>query len=234
MKYLLYIFTCFLVACNTNSKPDTTTAATPPFWKDIQNFKKQDSIRFPPKNAILFIGSSSFTKWTDVQEYFPGYTIINRGFGGSTLLDQIRYADDIIFPYQPKQVVIYCGENDLASSDTVTAAMVFDRFYGLYDTIKVKTGASIAFISMKPSPSRRHLFSKMKEANHMISNFISRQEDAVIYNKPRKATFIDVYNKMLNAAGQPIPEIFLEDSLHMNAKGYAIWQKGIQPYLLKD
>ena len=128
MKYLLYVFTCFLLACNTNSKPDTKTAATPPFWKDIQNFKKQDSISFPPKNAILLIGSSSFTKWTDVQDYFPGYTIINRGFGGSILLDQIRYANDIIFPYQPKQIVIYCGENDLASSDSVTAQMVFDRF----------------------------------------------------------------------------------------------------------
>ena len=139
MKHLLYIVTFFLLACNTNGKPDTQIAATPPFWKDIQNFKKQDSIHFPPKNAILFIGSSSFTKWTDVQDYFPGYTIINRGFGGSTLLDQIRYANDIIFPYEPKQIVIYCGENDLASSDTVTAEMVVDRFKQLYKMIRKKT-----------------------------------------------------------------------------------------------
>ena len=137
MKYLLFIFTCFLLACNTNSQPGTKTS--PPFWNDIQNFKKQDSIHFPPKNAILFIGSSSFTKWTDVQDYFPGYTIINRGFGGSTLLDQIRYVNDIVFPYQPKQIIIYCGENDLASSDTVTAAMVVDRFKQLYKIIREKS-----------------------------------------------------------------------------------------------
>src|SRR5437870_5399481 len=130
MKYFLYIFTCFLLACNTNSKPDTKTS--PPFWNDIQNFKKQDSIHFPLKNAILFICSSSFTKWTDVQDYFPGYTIINRGFGGSTLLDVIRYAYDVILPYQPKQVVIYCGENDLAASDTVSATDVVQRFKTLF------------------------------------------------------------------------------------------------------
>jgi len=233
MKYLLYIFTCFLLACNTNSEPDTKTAATPPFWNDIQNFKKQDSIHFPPKNAILLIGSSSFTKWTDVQEYFPGYTIINRGFGGSTLLDQIRYANDIIFPYQPKQIVIYCGENDLASSDTVTAQMVFDRFKELYQMIREKTNVPVAFVSLKPSPSRRHLFPKMHEANQLIREFIDLQKSA-LDSQPVNIEFIDVNQKMLNESGQPMPEIFLNDSLHMNAKGYAIWQKEIQPYLIKD
>ena len=109
-----------------------------PFWEDIQNFKKQDSIHFPPKNAILFVGSSSFTKWTDVQNYFPGYKIINRGFGGSSLPDVIRYADDIIFPYHPKQIVIYCGENDLAASDTATAQIVFNRFKELFALIRKK------------------------------------------------------------------------------------------------
>lgn len=232
MKYLLYIATCCLLACNTNSKPDTTTAATRPFWNDIQNFKKQDSLSFPPKNAILLIGSSSFTKWTDVQEYFPGYTIINRGFGGSTLLDQIRYVNDIVFPYQPKQIIIYCGENDLASSDTVTAQMVFDRFKILYQMIRERTKAPVAFISLKPSPSRRHLFPKMHEANRLILEFINLQKSA-LDSQPINIEFIDVHQKMLNEAGEPMPEIFLEDSLHMNAKGYAIWKKEIEPYLQK-
>ena len=110
----------------------------PAFWDDIQAFKKQDSVSFPPKNAILFIGSSSFTKWTDVQKYFPGYTIINRGFGGSSLPDLIRYANEIVFPYQPKQIVIYCGENDLARSDTVTAELVVKRFRQLFTIIRNK------------------------------------------------------------------------------------------------
>ena len=232
MRYFLYIFICFLVACGTNSKPDTKAVTTPPFWNDIQNFKKQDSISIPPKNAILFIGSSSFTMWKDVQSYFPGYTIINRGFGGSTLLDQLRYANDIIFPYEPKQIVIYCGENDLASSDTVTAAMVVDRFKQLFEMINKKTYASIAFVSMKPSPSRRHLFEKMREANQEINELIKFNND--LLEGRLRSVYIDVHNKMLNTAGQPMPEIFLEDSLHMNAKGYAIWQKEIQPYLLKN
>src|SRR5687768_17215899 len=102
------------------------------FAGDIKKFKSQDSLQMPPANAILLIGSSSFTNWKDVQDYFKGYTIINRGFGGSTLVDQLPYVNDIIVPYKPKQIIIYCGENDLASDDSVTAKMVHDRFVTLF------------------------------------------------------------------------------------------------------
>ena len=224
MKHFFYIFIFFCVACNTNSNQESKPVADQPFWNDIQNFKKQDSVSFPPKNAILLIGSSSFTKWTDVQDYFPGYTIINRGFGGSTLLDEIRYVNDIVFPYQPKQIIIYCGENDLASSDTVTASMVLDRFKQLFQMIRDKSEAPIAYISMKPSPSRRHLFPKMREGNQLIKDFLTTQKNTA---------FIDVHQKMLDLTGEPLPEIFLDDSLHMNAKGYAIWKKEMEPYMQK-
>lgn len=203
----------------------TVNVAAQNFFEDIQAFKRQDSIHSPQSHGILFIGSSSFTKWTDVQDYFPGYTIINRGFGGSSLTDVIRYAGDIIFPYSPKQIVIYCGENDLASSDTVTANMVFSRFIQLFDLIRNRMPqVPIAFISLKPSPSRAQLMGTMTNANTMIKDFLK--------NKTNTA-FIDVYSKMLNADGTPINDIFIEDNLHMNAKGYAIWKKTIEPYLLK-
>ena len=225
MKYFLYILLFFLSACNLVEDEQSKAGPDSPFWNDIQDFKKQDSISLPPKNAILFIGSSSFTMWKGVQDSFPGYTIINRGFGGSTLLDQIRYEKDIIFPYQPKQIVIYCGENDLASSDSIQAGMVSARFKNLFNDIRNKLpDVPVVFISLKPSPSRRHLMEKMDRANTFIGAFLALQRNTV---------FIDVYHKMLNEAGQPIPEIFLEDSLHMNAKGYAIWKKEIEPYLIK-
>lgn len=214
---VLFLFLLVMVAAN---------AQKPAFYDDIQNFKKQDSLHFPPRHAILFVGSSSFTNWTDVQEYFPLHTIINRGFGGSSLPDVIRYADDIIFPYRPKQVVIYCGENDIAGADTVTAQMVFDRFKQLFRMIRNHLHKrSLLYISMKPSPSRQHLMPKFDEANELIKDYLG---------KKKRAVFVDVYHEMLNQDGTPMKDIFLEDSLHMNAKGYAIWQKLIEPYLLKN
>jgi len=197
----------------------------PAFWDDIQAFKKQDSLSFPPKNAILFVGSSSFTMWKDVQTYFPGYIIINRGFGGSSLPDVIRYTKDVIFPYYPKQIVIYCGENDLAASDTVTAKLVFNRFMQLFTIVRNQfPKAKVTYISMKPSPSRQLLLSKMISGNEMIKKYLSSKKGT---------SYVDVYREMIDDEGKPRTDLFLDDNLHMNKTGYAIWQKSIEPHLLK-
>src|SRR5688572_25554184 len=102
MKKLIFYLIIF-------SGLDNAIAQQLPFWDEIRNFKKQDSISLPAKYQILFVGSSSFRMWKGIEKYFPAVKIVNRGFGGSSLLEVIKYADDIILPYHPKQIVIYCG-----------------------------------------------------------------------------------------------------------------------------
>jgi lysophospholipase L1-like esterase len=197
----------------------------PPYWDDIQAFRKQDSIAQPPANAILLIGSSSFTMWKNVQEDFPGHTIINRAFGGSTLLDQLRYINDVVYPYKARQIVIYCGENDIASSDTISAATVANRFFELFKLIRKKSPkVQITFISMKPSPSREFALPRLRAANDMIRSFLASN---------KRTAYVDVYKAMITDEGKPRTELFLSDNLHMNRNGYAIWIRLMQPFLLK-
>ncbi len=197
----------------------------PPFFKEIEAFKKMDQNNPPEKGAILFVGSSSFTNWKDVQNYFPEYEIINRGFGGSSLSDVIRYAPDVIYPYQPSQVVIYCGENDFTTSQNTNADTVLKRFSTLFAMIRKEIPrAHILFISIKPSPSRAKYMPEMVRANELIRKYLKK--------RPRTG-FVDVYNKMLLDDGSPMQDIFLSDKLHMNKNGYLIWQKAIYPYLRK-
>jgi lysophospholipase L1-like esterase len=196
-----------------------------PYIKEINAFKQQDSAAFPAAKQVLFAGSSSFRLWKDVQAYFPKHKILNRAFGGSTLPDMIRYQKDIIYPYRPRQIVIYCGENDFAASDTVTVDMVVSRFVQLFTQIRQHLHkVPIAYVSMKPSPSRRKLLPRYIEANEAIRKYLAQH---------KRTAFINVYDAMLNAEGQPIPQLFTKDSLHMNASGYAVWQKIIEPYLKK-
>jgi lysophospholipase L1-like esterase len=219
LRYALWIG--FFTACFTS----LDVSAQSPYYGEIQHFKGQDSAHFPPQNAILFVGSSSFRKWDDVQSYFPDKKIINRGFGGSELSDLIRYVNMIIIPYHPKQIVIYAGENDLAYSDTITPAIVLSRVKTLFALIRsALPEVPIIYVSIKPSPSRERLMPEMEEANKLIKKFISSK---------KKALFIDVYHKMLDKSGKPMAGIFLQDNLHMNATGYHIWQKAIAPYLIK-
>lgn len=216
----------FLVVCLAVA---TATAQAQPYADEIRAFKKQDSLSPHLPNSILFVGSSSFRMWKDVGDYFPGYKIINRGFGGSTLLDVIRYEKDIIFPYKPKQIVIYCGENDIAGDSSVTGKTVYKRLKKLYHDIRKQfPHVMVTYISIKPSPSRWHLRDKMTDGNRRIQKFLARRRPSP------PPHFISVWEAMLGADGKPMPDIFIKDNLHMNARGYAIWQKLIMPYLLKD
>jgi lysophospholipase L1-like esterase len=197
----------------------------PRFYDEIQKIRKADSVDKHSTPAILFIGSSSFTMWKDIKEYFPGRPIINNGFGGSTLPDLIHYIHDIVPAKNIKQVVIYCGENDLASSDSVTATKVLERFRILFTTLRNKIkDVPIVYVSMKPSPSRQLLLGKMREGNKLIRQYLKTR---------RKTAFVDVYNEMVDDEGKPRAELFLDDNLHMNKQGYAIWQKILEPYLSK-
>lgn len=218
---LVLLFILFSICINTNAQSNKEL----PFAGEIRSFRSSDSISFPAKRSILFVGSSSFRKWTNVQEYFPDYKIINRGFGGSTIPDVKLYANDIIFPYRAKQIIIYCGENDIASSDTITAEIILSRFKDLFSLIRLhQKKVEIDFVSIKPSPSRLKFKGTVERSNTLIKEFIATKSHA---------KFINVFDAMLNEDGTIKQSIFLEDNLHMNEKGYIIWQKIIQPFLLK-
>lgn len=195
----------------------------PMFWQDIQNFKKTDQETAPPKDAILLVGSSSFTKWTDVDRYFPGKTIINRGFGGSRLTDLNDYADDLLNPYQPKQIIVYCGENDFADNDKLKADVVVDRFKTFYKKIRSRFAKiEVDYISIKYSPSREKLWPQMKEANKKIAAFMKKEPNA---------EFIDITEVMQDANGKVRNDLFVEDLLHMTPEGYQLWTSVMMPYM---
>ncbi len=194
-----------------------------PFHSEIEAFKKQDAIAMPPKNAILFIGSSSIKLWHNLTNHFPEKTVINRGFGGSTLSDVAYYLNEIVFPYYPSCIVLYCGENDFAVSNKVDVQTVYEHFVSLYLAIRVKFPlVPFVFISMKPSPSRRHLMPAMAEANALIRKYLRHQPHT---------SYADVYTPMLDKKGQPIPALYVKDSLHMSDAGYNIWQKVVKKHL---
>ncbi len=175
-------------------------------------------------NCIVFAGSSSFTKWKGMSDSFPGYPVVNRGFGGSSIPDLIRYADEIIIKYHPRQVIIYSGDNDIAFNNNITAQILLSRFSELFTLIRNKLPeVQITIMSIKPSPKRWEYDPLMVETNRLINNFISQQSNAL---------FVNVHDAMLTADGNVNSSLFVEDSFHMNPKGYAIWTEKLKPVLL--
>jgi lysophospholipase L1-like esterase len=199
-----------------------TAAADPGRWElDIAAFETEDRRFPPPPGGIVFTGSSSIRLWTTLSSDFPGLPVINRGFGGSQVPDVLALVDRLVIKYRPRQVVIYCGGNDINAGRS--AADVVADTKALVRAIHAQLPqARIAYISVAPNPARWSQIQTVRAVNRALADWMTAD--------PR-LTFIDVHRHMLGPDGMPKPEIFVDDRLHMNEKGYAIWREVVGPVL---
>jgi lysophospholipase L1-like esterase len=188
--------------------------------KEIAAFEAKDMAAPPPKDAILFAGSSSIRLW-NLKKSFPDLGVINRGFGGSQIADSTHFAPRIILKVQPRVIVFYAGDNDVANGRT--AEQVFNDFKDFADLIhKELPKTRIVFISIKPSPARLKMVDEQQKANGLIEAYCKKNDTL---------TYIDAATPMLGENGKPRQELFGKDGLHMNDKGYALWASLLKAYL---
>lgn len=193
---------------------------TSPNWeRAITQFEEKDKTQAPLTGGVLFIGSSSIRMWKDLADDFPTASVINRGFGGSQIVDSIYFADRIVIPYQPAKIFLYAGDNDVAKGKSASTVLGdFQRFAAKVHAKLPKT--QLYFIAIKPSLKRWNLAPEMEKANHLVQQFAQTSE--LIH-------YVDIWTPMLGSDGKPLPGVFLEDGLHMNRAGYDIWAKVIAP-----
>ncbi len=222
--FRLTLWTVLLLTLIGGSLAPLAQPAADPFAKwepEIRAFEQADKTNPPPAGVILFVGSSSIRFWSTLAQDFPGKPVLNRGFGGSQMSDCVHFIPRIVTPYRPRQIFLYEGDNDLASGKA--PAQVFADYQSFVrDTRAALPDVPILFLSIKPSPSRWKFVEQAKEANRMIESFAKTQ---------RNLSFIDMFTPLLGTDGQPLPDIYRADKLHLNAKGYAIWRGIVAPYL---
>lgn len=230
LSLLLFVHLAAAVETVTEvATPKATPAAllnSPARWeKDIAAFEAKDREAPPKQGGILFIGSSSIRMWKTVADDFPGYNILNRGFGGSQIPDSVAFIPRIVLPYAPRQIFFYCGGNDLNAKKTPE---IVARDFKLFATLvhKALPTTKIDYISISPNHKRWAQIDQVRAANALIRRFCEAN--------PAYLEFIDVHPIMLGEDGRPLPDIFIADGLHMNAKGYALWTKLLKGYLTPE
>lgn len=189
--------------------------------KEIAAYEASDKTNPPPKGGILFVGSSTIRMWKSMADDFPGYKVINRGVGGSEIVDATYYADRIIFPYEPKLIFLRAGGNDIHAGHL--PEKVADDFAAFVQKVHARLpNTEIIYMPTSPAPARWSEKDKNKALNEMI------RERAV---KLTRTGFIDAHNMTLNADGSARSELFIEDKLHFNADGYKLLAEYVRPYL---
>lgn len=196
-------------------------SAQPKDWEPaIRKFEEKDKASPPPKEAVLFIGSSSIRGW-NLKKSFPGTKTINRGFGGSELSDSIKYFDRLVTPWEPAIVLLYAGDNDISRGKTAEQVVADYKTFALLLHKKLPK-AHFAFIPIKPSLKRWNLWPEMKKANAAIEK-LTKGEPWLHY--------VDTASPMLKDDGMLKPELFVKDGLHLSEAGYALWNKQVQAFL---
>lgn len=203
------------------AEPVATPTGTAKWEPEIRAFEEADQTNPPPARPIVFIGSSSIRMWKGLADDFPGHPVINRGFGGSQIIDSVYFADRIATLYQPRMVFMYAGGNDLHGGKTPQQVLGDYRAFvaKLHSAVP---DCSMVYISIAGNPSRWSEVDRVREANRLIRAYCATD---------KRLGFIDVFSAMLGEDGLPKADIFLPDRLHMNAKGYAIWRQIIEPRL---
>ena len=204
-----------LSAGGDRSNPDPNR-----FAGEIKTFVEWDSKNAVPAEPVLFVGSSSIRMWR-THESFPELPVVNRGFGGSHVSDILHYLDRVVLPYNPKVLVFYAGDNDVAGGKSPQRVVEdYRRFVRL---VHAKLPAvRIVYVAIKPCHNRWSLWPEMDKANGLVRDFCDQDE---------RLFFADLATPLLGDDGTPRRDLFLSDQLHLNPQGYAVWTQTLAPIL---
>ena len=189
--------------------------------KEVASYEAADRQSPPPKGAILFIGSSTIRLWKTLGDDYPDHKVINRGFGGTEIVDSTHFADRLIFPHEPKQIFLRAGGNDIhAGRLPKEVAEDFEEFVRVVHARLPRT--EILYIAVSPAPSRWGESDKYRELNRLIRE--------MALDMPRVG-FADTYDISLAPDGRARPELFVKDRLHFSPEGYKLLAERVRPFL---
>ncbi len=212
---LLFSATAVPAAPPVEPKPDPSF----PFSQEIENFAKADDAGPAIQGATLFLGSSSIRLW-DIKRSFPDIATVNRGFGGATTPDVLRYYKRLKPRAAPRSIIVYVGENDL-STGAAPEKVAGDILMLLRKLRTDYPKARIAFMSLKPSPIRWRTWPKMTAVNMQVA---AQTGDTGF-------DYLEVGSVLLASDGLPDASLFRRDGLHMNPRGYVLWTRLIDAWL---
>jgi lysophospholipase L1-like esterase len=195
-------------------------------WEDeIKKLEQRDQQETDPSNAILFIGSSSIRMWKDMNSDLAPWKTINRGYGGAKFSDVAVYADRLVKSHQCDAIVVFVANDIVGRAGDKSPQEVARLFKHTVSEIrKSHAEQPIFLIAITPTPSRFKAWAEIKQANAELEK-VCAADDSL--------HFIATESKYLDADGNPMPQYFLEDMLHQNRDGYAVWSSIVKESLAK-
>jgi lysophospholipase L1-like esterase len=211
----------WLLAAGVLAQQPAETAEKPlPWAKEMKRFADQDARQPPEPGGIVFVGSSSIVRW-DLGKWFEGLEPkpVNRGFGGSQVSDTLKNLERLVLVRQPRLVVFYAGDNDVAAGKKVDR--IVEDYRKLLDEIHDKVPQTrVVIVGIKPSRARWKMADTMQGVNRQVHELCKERDHC---------EFVDVWEPMLGDDGEPRESLFVKDGLHLSDEGYKLWTEKVTP-----
>jgi hypothetical protein len=225
----------------SDSSGEITTALDAEIAKwepDIAALEAVQAEENPDAGGIVFYGSSSIRRWDSIATDMSPWPVIQRGYGGAKLSDAVHYAPRILGPHlgpdNPKRcraIVVFVAndivgnrnaDGELTGNDP-TPDVVTDRFAQLTQYVRsVDRDVPLFWIEVTPCLSRWHVWPTIEATTQKIRQQIDDDPNSF---------FIPTAGAFLTRSYRPEQALFVEDQLHLNATGYALWANLIKSNL---
>ncbi|HUK36873.1 MAG TPA: GDSL-type esterase/lipase family protein [Vicinamibacterales bacterium] len=173
------------------------------------------------KGTILFVGSSIFHRWTQLERDMAPLPVTNIAFDGAVTDDWNRLIDSRVIPAKPKVIAYYCGSNDVDAGDSATHIVA--RIRQFIDRVtKALPDTEIVFVSVNKAPEKRDRWDVVDDINRQIEKY---------GEKNTRVQYVDVNPVLLNADGTSRMELFMNDRLHLRPPAYEGFTKILKPVL---
>jgi lysophospholipase L1-like esterase len=171
-----------------------------------------------PKRPIVVYGSSTVRLWPDVATGLGRQDVIPVGFGGATLQDCIAFYDLLVRPLAPRLLVVAAGTNDIEKRNAGPAEILTLAVKLIGTARRSQPGLPVAVLTLKPAPFHGERMPAIRAANDLLAERLPSLS---------AVTLIDIYSAFVNAGDQADARFYAEDMRHLNAEGYATWNRTI-------
>ncbi|CAG2178877.1 unnamed protein product [Oppiella nova] len=193
-------------------------------WLKRHEALVNQTLQHKTEEQIVFVGDSITEGWAGngkavwAKYYTPRHTF-NYGIGGDQTQHVIYRIQNKEFDgLNPKVTILMIGTNN-AGGNTVE-----DIAHGVNETVKELLGKmpNTKVILLGVLPRAEPLGAKVKQVNELIAKL----------NNDKNVFFLDMWSAY-ETDGKQHTELYVSDKLHLNEKGYEVWQQTMEPLLKK-
>ena len=174
---------------------------------------------------IIFYGPSNIQIWYSLEEDMLPYKAQNHGMGGCVDVEMIRYAERMLYNFEPRAVFFQTGSNDLANGFTLEQILENKKkMYSLF--LEKMPETKLVVMSGLPLPGRQEFWADTVKTNELLRKLCEETD---------RMYFMDATDAMLSAEGPEdmktttgdgryfTPEYYRMDMIHLNKKGHDVW-----------